>query len=192
MIFLIFSILSVCLSHISSKSSSNEIAFEDTDEDDVLDSWIPTLFGILTPLFLTFGILVQKYMIIKLKFEPFDLAFGVSLIANVLNLAFAVFYWSTYTFSLRLFVYGFFGGIIFTLARANAITAQAKGPLGPSAAVINSSSILLMAIDAVIHHRLPSPFEFASIVLGFIGISILTFSKEQLRRFVWRIRICYK
>lgn len=138
----------------------------------VVSSWVPVLFGILTPVCFTLrGVLIRR-----LSDEKYGLCFDIShasmsvyLSVNVIVLIFAIIYWTRFVFSQYHFWLGIVGSLIDTAALNLFSIAMDRGPMGPASAIASFNAVILVIVDAFKKWQMPSSIEIIGMVLGFIG-----------------------
>lgn len=141
---------------------------------DVLPTWIPVLFGVVTPVFFTIsGYLTKNLTEDRIGFDPSTLSFSAYFGVNTLILIFALIYWNTVTFSEYLFWLGMIGSIINTIGIVFMQNAVATGPAGPASALAAMSNLLLVVIEAVKNQQMLSVLEILSLLFGTAGAMIL-------------------
>lgn len=103
---------------VSRLFEKDKTSFSEKEEiSNILPSWIPALFGILTPVcFTASGILSKHLTGPRINFKASTLSFTSYLIVNIFIAIGAVIYWvHTNTFSFYLFIVGFLGSFLNTL-----------------------------------------------------------------------------
>eukprot|EP00356_Strombidium_inclinatum_P000909 CAMPEP_0170512328 /NCGR_PEP_ID=MMETSP0208-20121228/66789_1 /TAXON_ID=197538 /ORGANISM="Strombidium inclinatum, Strain S3" /LENGTH=203 /DNA_ID=CAMNT_0010795947 /DNA_START=362 /DNA_END=970 /DNA_ORIENTATION=+ len=136
----------------------------------IMPTWVPVLFGVITPMsFTANGMLVKHLTGDKMKFDPSTLSFSAYFSVNILILIAAVWYWVKIEFDMYLFIVGLIGSIINTLGIASIQNAIACGPAGPASALAACSNILLVIIEAVKNSEMLSPLELVALILGTFG-----------------------
>jgi len=80
-----------------------------------LPTWVPVLFGLITPLsFTANGLIVKSLTSDEMKFHPSNLSFSAYFLVNCLVLVGAIIYWTNYDFDSYLLVVGLIGSMINT------------------------------------------------------------------------------
>ena len=137
-------------------SEREEVEFSESPQilavGEVLPTWIPVIFGILTPMcFTTNGILLRKLTSPKygINFNGTTMSFTTYFIVNLLILIFAAFFWQSHHFSKDLFWLGTIGSIINTVGISCLNTAITKGPMGPVSSIAALSNIMLVIEEAI-------------------------------------------
>ena len=88
----------------------------EADTQPACASWIPVLFGLITPVsFTTSGILTKHLTSDRVKFDPSTISLSAYFLVNIIVLAFAIPYWNNVEFIQPLFWIGFIGSVINTL-----------------------------------------------------------------------------
>ena len=137
--------------------------------------WPAILFGIFTPVLFTTNNVITKWLCNKDQnpFNASNLSFSSYLFTNLVVIIFAVPYWVFVGFQFRMFIIGLLGGLINTFGLVCVQLAIASGPGGPVQAIIFGSNLFLVVIEAVKYTRLPTTFEFTSLVFGAYGALIM-------------------
>lgn len=149
------------------------------DKKEKCPSWIPVLFGIITPcMFCTNGMFSKKVFSPSVGFDASNLSFMSYGIVNVIVLAFAIPYWVNKDFNNYLFWVGAAGSIINTLGLVCIQNALAIGPAGPISAIAACSSILLVIIEALKVGKMISLAEIIGLIFGCYGAFILVIPEK--------------
>ena len=161
----------------------------------LIETWVPVVFGILTPNFYCMNTLLLKHLTglapnqktafefeRKRFFNEANLTFSSIMVVNIFVMAFAIPYWTlTGDFDLYLFWVGFVASSINAIGLYCCQMALARGPAGPITAIIQIDNLLLVIIEAIKNKKLISGIESVALVLGVIGALILTIPDEILR-----------
>jgi drug/metabolite transporter (DMT)-like permease len=164
-----------------------------------LPSWIPVVFGVLTPVFFTTNGILTKHLTgtrkegepaltekEKMKlFEPSNIAFSAYIVVNIVILIAAIPYWVLVHFSLKLYLLGLVGAIVNTLGLTAVQIALSCGPAGPVSALTTVSNLALVVIEAIKHKAVPRPLEFIGLFTGMIGALIFVIPD------VFRVIFCF-
>ena len=109
----LFIVICTVILSVSGASKAEELVV--VVKRDILPTWIPVLFGVVTPIFFTIsGYLTKQLCDSKVGFNPSTLSFSSYFGVNSLILIFALVYWNTVAFSHYLFWLGMVGSIINT------------------------------------------------------------------------------
>ena len=93
--------------------TNDEVLVEDKP---LMASWVPVLFGIITPIaFTANGMLTKHLSKHQANFNASTISFSSYLVVNIVVMIFAIPYWCLVEFSPYLFWVGFFGALINTL-----------------------------------------------------------------------------
>mmetsp|Transcript_13146 Transcript_13146/g.22239 ORF Transcript_13146/g.22239 Transcript_13146/m.22239 type:complete len:223 (+) Transcript_13146:669-1337(+) len=142
--------------------------------DGLLPTWIPVLFGIITPISFTANqMLAKSFRRGPVKFNIQQISFMGFLVVNIIVLFPTVYYWIFVDFNLRLFVVGIIGSIINTFGKVCIQNAVSLGPAGPASALLAMNSLILLVYDAVKNSKQPTLTEYLGLVLGLFGSLIL-------------------
>mmetsp|Transcript_13938 Transcript_13938/g.23705 ORF Transcript_13938/g.23705 Transcript_13938/m.23705 type:complete len:227 (-) Transcript_13938:15-695(-) len=153
----------------------------DLDTREKLPTWIPALFGVLTPVtFAIQGLFVKHLSDEKMKFDPSTLTFSTCQVVCTINLLVGLTYYWRFVeeFDGYLFLTGSLGSILDTAAITAVQTAFALGPAGPVAALASINSIILTVIQAFIKKQFPKALEIIGFIIGFIGATILVLPEQ--------------
>ena len=89
-----------------------------SSKDGLLPSWIPVLFGIITPMSFTANqMLAKSFKRGPVKFNIEEISFQGFMAVNVVLIIPTLYYWMYVDFNMRLFVVGFVGSIINTFGK---------------------------------------------------------------------------
>lgn len=144
------------------------------DIEPACPSWIPVLFGLITPVgFTTSGILTKHLVSDRVKFDPSTISFSAYFLVNTIVLMFAIPYWKNVEFNEALFWIGFIGSVINTLGIVSIQNALSCGPAGPISAIAAVSAILLVVIEAVKQWKMLSLMETIGLIFGIYGALVL-------------------
>lgn len=141
-------------------------------DGEVLPTWVPVLFGILTPIcFTSSNVLLRTLTDEKygFNFNGTNISMTSIAVVNVLVVIFAIVFWQFHHFSPNLYWIGLVGSIVNTIGLTCMNTAISCGPMGPVASIGASSTILLVIVDAIASRRVPNYVELIALVLGFGG-----------------------
>lgn len=98
------------------EGKGEEVAVVDPFAEPLTPTWVPVLFGLITPVsFTTNGILTKHLTSDKVNFKPSTISFTSYFIVNVLVLIVAIPYWCIVEFDQSMFWIGFAGSVINTL-----------------------------------------------------------------------------
>lgn len=164
-----------------------------------LPSWIPVVFGVLTPVFFTTNGILTKHLTGTRKpgepaltenekdklFDASTIAFSAYFVVNIVILIAAIPYWVLVHFSLKLYLLGLVGAIVNTLGLTAVQIALACGPAGPVSALTTVSNLALVVIEAIKHNSVPRPLEFIGLATGMIGALIFVIPD------VFRVIFCF-
>lgn len=168
----LFIVICTVILSVSGASKAEELVV--VVKRDILPTWIPVLFGVVTPIFFTIsGYLTKQLCDSNVGFNPSTLSFSSYFGVNSLILIFALFYWNTVAFSHYLFWLGMVGSIINTFGIVFMQNAVANGPAGPASALAAVSNLLLVIIEAVKNQEMLSLLEIVSLLFGTFGAMIL-------------------
>jgi drug/metabolite transporter (DMT)-like permease len=172
----LFSILvcSVIISLSGMVNATTQAGHETGEVSKRVPTWIPVIFGIVTPIaFTVSGMLTKHLSSERVGFDISTLAFTCYLVVNVVVLIIAIPYWSSYGFSKYLFWMGLVGSIVNTLGIVCIQNAMSRGPGGPVSAIASVSCILLVIIEAIKNNRMLFWMEIIGLILGIYGSLIL-------------------
>ena len=159
---------------ISPKTETAEV-----DLSNLLPTWIPVLFGIITPMaFTANGMIIKSLTSERMGFNPSNLSFGAYFIVNCIVMVGAVYYWINYEFDSYLLIVGLIGSMINTCGIALIQNALATGPAGPASALASASNILLVIVEAIKTGVMLSFLEFVGLILGTFGSLILVIPEQ--------------
>ena len=150
-------------------------------------TWIPALFGVVTPMFFsTNGVLTKHLTSKEIGFDATNISFTSYLFVNIFLLILAIPYWCLVTFDQKLFWIGLFGSIINVLGLVSIQNALSKGPAGPVSAIAAVSCLLVVIIEAIINQKMLNYLELIGVVLGFFGALELVIPEyfEKLARVI--------
>lgn len=114
-----------------------------------MPTWVPVLFGVLTPVFFTINGMLTKHLTGHRRkgakpltseekrrvFAPDNLSFTSYIVVNIIVLVAAIPYWVLYDFDESLFWTGIIGSVINTLGLVSVQNALSTGPTGPVSAL---------------------------------------------------------
>lgn len=133
-------------------------------------SWIPVLFGLISPLsFTAYAMLAKNLSSERVGFDPTTLTFSTFIGVNLLILIFAIPYWVQHGFVQKFFWLGFVGNFVDSVGLVAVTEAFACGPAGPVAAICSTTNLLMVLIEAIKHHRMLTKFELIGFILAVIG-----------------------
>ena len=144
------------------------------DEGVILPTWVPAIFGVVTPVFFSInGVLTKHLTSEKVGFNPTKISFSSYVYVNLALLFVAVPYWLKVHFSPWLFCIGFIGSVINVIGLVCLQNALSQGPAGPVSAITATAALLNVVIEAVLNQKLLSYLEFICLFLGLFGALIL-------------------
>ena len=152
-----------------------------------MPTWVPVLFGVLTPIFFTTNGALTKHLTGHRRkgakpltaeeqrrvFDAGNLSFTAYLVTNVIVLIAAIPYWVIVDFDFNLFWIGIVGAVINTLGLVSVQVALSSGPSGPVSALTTVQNVALVIIEAIKNKRVPNPYEFVGLIFGMAGALIL-------------------
>lgn len=140
----------------------------------LLPSWIPVLFSIITPMSFTANhLLAKSFRQGPVKFNIQEISFSGFFAVNAVLLLPSLYYWFFISFSMRLFIIGFFGSIINTFGKVCVQNAVARGPAGPASALLAMNSLILLVYDGIKNNTAPTLVEIVGLILGLFGSLML-------------------
>lgn len=139
-----------------------------------MQTWVPVLFGIITPMsFTANGMLTKHLCSEKMGFNPNTMSYSAYFIVNFLVIIVAIPYWHLVSFDHYLFWVGTIGSIINTVGIVCIMNAISKGPAGPASALAAVSNLLLVLIEAIKYSKVLKNLEIIGLIFGTFGALIL-------------------
>lgn len=143
-------------------------------EDRSMPAYIPALTACILPILFAASAMTVKHCTLHRGFDPDTLSFGSYLLVCAPLSLIGVAYWLTVEFDSSVFFIGFVGAIINNVGIVMLNRAYSSGPSGPSNALSCASAIGLTAIVALINRTMPSDFELYGLLVGTLGILLIT------------------
>lgn len=165
----------------------------------MLASWIPVVFGLVTPFFFTSSNITIRYLNEEdygIEFTSNQLSNNPIVIINIIGLIVGAVIWTAphplQVFHPDLFLIGGIGAAIFQIALHFCFLALTTGPQGPASAIMVLSTIVLALDEAIRHAKVPSQIEFISLACGFVGAVLMAAPNvvEKLAMCIFRCLKC--
>ena len=158
----------------------------------IVGSWVPILFGIITPISFTANSMLTKHLSVhQVGFNASQFSFSSYLVVNVIVLIVAIPYWCLVEFSSYLFWVGLFGALINTLGLVCVQNAVSVGPAGPVAAICAISNLAMVIIEAIKHKKMLTVMESIAFIFGMVGALTLVIP-DILLKILCFWRLCQK
>ena len=112
-----------------------------------MPNWVPVVFGVITPFCFSTQVMLVKHLCgPKVGFNAQTLSFSCFSLVNFIILMVSIGLWTsdTLVFHPRYYLIGILGSLSSTCGVVTANVSVKYGPGGPSTALINVSSILLL------------------------------------------------
>ena len=131
---------------------------------------MPTICAIFT--------LIEKYVVVKLGVSSSDWAFGHWFLMSAVMQAATVIYFKFYSFTVfdvSMWTLGSLGSLLNCIASSFVIAAFATlAPVGPILALLNTQTIVVTVVQAVMLAALPNWMQLLGLAFGITGAFILT------------------
>jgi len=144
-------------------------------------SWFPTLLAMLAPIGFSLSSILVKWLVGKRKLNATTLPICAYTVVNLVISIASVCYFLLSAFNWQAFLLGFISSIINTLGIICTVHAFSSGPIGPTSALINSGTILLVIVEGIRFLTVPRYLEVLSVLVGLLGGAILTMPREIQR-----------
>ena len=110
----------------------------------------------------------------RVGFDPTTLTFSTLISVNLLIVIVAIPYWVKHGFVQKFFWLGFVGNFVDSVGLVAITEAFACGPAGPVAAIVSTTNLLMVLIEAMKHQRMLTTFELIGFILAVFGNIVIT------------------